>query len=183
LARSIRSAINQTFNGSEYEIILIDDCSTDGSDLIIKAFEEHIRVIRNDTNIGLAASCNKAIRSALGKFIIRLDADDFVHSDWLKIHQIFLASNKEIDATSSDYFEVDDKENIINRKCGVTWPIACNTMYRTDQIISLGLYKENLPREDFEFRQRFIKNGGQIYNICVPLYRYSRHEHNMTGNL
>lgn len=179
LARSIRSVINQSYNRDEYEIIVIDDCSNDSSRDIIDSHYGYIRPILNDKNIGLAASCNKAIKSALGKFVIRVDADDYIHHDFLKVHQLFLASNKEMDATSSDYYEVDLKENILRRKNGVTWPIACGIMYRTDQIIDLGLYDETLPREDVEFRQRFLKKY-QIYNIPVPLYRYTIHEESKT---
>jgi glycosyltransferase involved in cell wall biosynthesis len=180
LARSIRSVINQSFKKEDYEIIVIDDFSMDQSKQIIESFSGHIRAIHNPNNLGLAASCNKAIRDALGTFVIRLDADDYVHSDWLKIHHLFLSQNKEMDATSSDYLEVDERENVLIRKCGVTWPIACNTMYRVDHIIGLGLYDESLPREDFEFRKRFLEAKYQIYNIPLPLYRYTQHSMSLT---
>ena len=183
VARSIRAAINQSFDNKEYEIIVIDDCSTDKSNQVLAAFSDRIRVIYNDKNIGLAASCNKAIKSALGKYVIRLDADDFVHRDWLLILHSFLDSNKDMDAVSSDYLEVDEKENILKRKCGITWPIACSIMYRTDQIIDLGLYNETLPREDIEFRKRFLEAKHQIYNIPVPLYRYTQHNESLTKKI
>jgi len=184
LARAIRSVLNQSFNKGEYEIIVIDDASTDGSKHIIDAFPGQIRTIANDENIGLAASCNKAIQSALGKFIIRLDADDFVHNDWLKVHHLFISSNKDdMHATSSDYFEVDANENVICRKNGTTWPLACGTLLKLDHMIELGLYDGSLPREDVEFRQRYLKSGKQIYNIPVPLYRYTQHAGSFTKNL
>lgn len=178
LPRAVRSVINQSFSKDEYEIIIIDDCSTDNSKSIIKTFG-HVRRIYNKENMGLAASCNKAIKAALGKYIIRLDADDYVHHDFLKLHQLFLANNKDMDATSSDYYEVDLKENVLRRKNGVTWPIACGVMYRANHMFDLGLYDESLPREDVDFRQRFLKKY-QIYNIPVPLYRYTVHEDSKT---
>ena len=179
LARSIRSALDQSYPKSKYEVMVIDDCSTDNSRKIIESYGEQIRTIYNSKNEGLAASCNIAIRQALGSFVIRVDADDYIHNDFLKLHQLFLANNKDMDATSSDYYEVDLKEKIIRRKNGVTWPIACGIMYRVDQIIDLGLYDEILPREDVEFRQRFLKKY-QIYNIPIPLYRYTIHEESKT---
>lgn len=178
LPRAVRSVINQSFSKDEYEIIIIDDCSTDNSKSIMKTFD-HVRRIYNKENMGLAASCNKAIKAALGKYIIRLDADDYVHHDFLKLHQLFLANNKDMDATSSDYYEVDLKENVLRRKNGVTWPIACGVMYRANHMFDLGLYDESLPREDVDFRQRFLKKY-QIYNIPVPLYRYTVHEDSKT---
>jgi glycosyltransferase involved in cell wall biosynthesis len=144
LSRAIRSVINQSFSKDEYEIIVIDDYSTDHSKQVIDNYTDYVRWIFNDKNEGLAASCNKAISQALGKYIIRLDADDYVHHDFLKIHQLFLASNKDMDATSSDYYEVDLKENVLRRKNGVTWPIACGIMYRANHMVDLGLYDENV---------------------------------------
>ena len=55
-------------------------------------------------------------------------------------------------------------------------------MFRLDQIIALGLYREDLPREDFEFRKRFLDSGHQIFNIPVPLYRYTKHANSITTN-
>jgi len=78
---------------------------------------------------------------------------------------------------------LDDKEQTIRRKNGLTWPIACGVMYRLDHMIELGLYDEALPREDIEFRQKFLKSGKQIYNISIPLYRYTQHLDSMTKNL
>jgi glycosyltransferase involved in cell wall biosynthesis len=180
VARAIRSVLNQSFHRDEYEVIVIDDCSTDNSKSVIESFSGHVKAMYNDKNLGLAASCNKAIRAAMGKYVIRLDADDYVHKDWLLILHAYLAHNKDMDAVSTDYTEVDEKENILKRKCGITWPIACSVMYRTDQIIQLGLYDETLPREDFEFRKRFLEAKYQIYNIPVPLYRYTMHSNSLS---
>lgn len=182
LPRCIRSLVSQSYNTDEFEIIVVDDCSSDNSRNIMEVNRERIKPILNDENLGLAASCNKAIKSALGKFVIRVDADDYVHRDCLQVHQLFLANNKDMDATSSDYYEVDLKENILRRKNGVTWPIACGIMYRVDHLINIGLYDEKLPREDVEFRQRFLQKY-QMYNIPVPLYRYTMHEESLTRGL
>jgi glycosyltransferase involved in cell wall biosynthesis len=183
LSRAIRSLIGQTYDKNEFEILIIDDCSTDGSQDILSAFSANrqVRVIYNDQNLGLAASCNKAIRDARGKYIIRVDADDYVSADFLKVHHLFLSHNKgEMNATSCDYNEVDEKEDIIRRRSGVTFPIACGVMYKLDDIIDLGLYNETLPREDAEFRSRFLQSGRNIYNISIPLYRYTQHSGSMT---
>ena len=184
LSRAIRSLKGQSFNQNEFEVIVIDDYSIDNSREIIESIGSYIKPIYNESNLGLATSCNKAIRSAIGKYVIRLDADDYVTMDWLKVHHLFLAHNKgEMDATSSDYLEVDEKENPIRRKNGITFPIACGVMYKTDHMMELGLYDATLPREDVDFRQRFLKSGKQIFNIPIPLYRYTQHQNSMTKNL
>lgn len=184
LSRCVRSLINQSYNKEEYEIIVIDDASKDNSVEVIDNLKGYIKPILNTKNMGLASSCNKAISQALGKYVIRVDADDYVNVDFLKVHQLFLSNNKEdIQATSCDYYEVNTNEDIIRRRNGVTFPIACGVMYKTDDIINLGLYDENLPREDEEFRVRFLRSGKHIYNIPVPLYRYTQHLKSKTKNI
>lgn len=181
LPRCIRSLANQSFSKDEFEIIVIDDASTDDSKLYMDMYLDTIKPIYNTKNLGLAASCNKAIRQAMGKFIIRVDADDFVSRDTLKVHHLFLSHNKDdINATSSDYYEVDSNETVIRRRNGTTFPIACGIMFKLDDVLELGLYNENIPREDVDFRSRFLKSGRHIYNIPIPFYKYTQHSDSMT---
>ena len=184
IARSIRSVLNQSFNKNEYEILVVDDCSTDNSKNIISSFGGKIKNVYNEQNLGLAASCNKTIQSAMGKFFIRLDADDYVCRDWLLILHCFISNNKDdMDSISSDYLLVNEKETTIARKNAITWPIACGILFKTDDFIQLGGYNEQLKREDEDFRNRFLKSGKHIYNVPIPLYRYTQHELSLTKNL
>jgi glycosyltransferase involved in cell wall biosynthesis len=181
LSRAIRSVINQSLERKKYEIIVVDDCSIDDSRKVIENFYEHIKPIFNDKNLGLASSCNVGIKQAVGKYMIRVDADDYVCRDCLKTHHLFLENNKtEMDASSSDYFEVDEQENVIRRRSGVTFPIAAGVMYRTDDVFKLGFFDPSLPREDEDFRKRFLNSGRYIYNIPIPLYRYFQHKESMS---
>ena len=77
IERAIKSVLSQDYNGL-MEYIIVDDASTDGTDEVINRFADHpnVHIIRNDTNMGLASSCNRALRDAKGKYFIRLDADD-----------------------------------------------------------------------------------------------------------
>ena len=181
LSRAIRSAIDQNYPKDEYEIIVVDDGSTDSSRKILESYAGFVRVIYNEENIGLPKSCNIGIRQALGKYVVRLDADDYFHKDLLKVEQLFLAYNKEYNAVSCDYLELDDNENILGRKSGEDFPIACGIMFRLDNIISIGLYNEDLTiHEDIDLRKRFEKKH-TIKNITVPLYRYRKHGKSMTS--
>lgn len=184
IARAIRSSLNQSFNPREYEILVVDDCSSDNSREIIDTFRGKVKTIYNPVNIGVAASCNKAFKEASGKYTIRLDGDDFIAKDWLLILHSFISNNKdEMDAVCSDYLEVDEKEQVLRRKNGLTWPIACGILFKTDDLMLLGGYNETLPREDLDFRERFLKNKEQIYNVPIPLYRYTQHNNSLTKHL
>ena len=91
--------------------------------------------------------------------------------------------NEIIKPYDSDYYEVDVNENILRRKNGTTWPIAAGVTYKLDDVIGLGLYNEMLPREDIDFKKKFIQSGKQMYNIPIPLYRYTQHAQSLTKNI
>ncbi|MBK6877003.1 MAG: glycosyltransferase family 2 protein [Ignavibacteria bacterium] len=182
LARAIRSAINQSVNKNEYEVIVVDDASTDETQLVMEAFKGHIKPIILKKNLGLAAARNKGIRSSLGRYVVNLDADDYMDENLILVESMFLNSNPSWDAVSCDYIVVDDDENHIERVNGDELPIACGVMFRTDRLFEVGLYDEKFKmREEEDLRIRFQKDH-MIRNIELPLYRYRKHGNNMTKN-
>ncbi len=142
ISRAIRSALNQNFPKNDFEIIVIDDGSTDNTPNILKSFNKDIKVITFDKNKGLAAARNSGLRIARGRFVINLDADDYMHQDLLKVGILFLTLNNDIDAVSFDYIITDEHENHIERKSCKKDPIACGIMFRKEQLIEIGLYDE-----------------------------------------
>lgn len=182
LSRAIRSTINQSINKNEYEIIVVDDGSTDETQKVISTYSGWIRPVILKENVGLAAARNEGIKSALGRFVVHIDADDYIDENLILVETIFLNSNAAWDAVSCDYYLVDEKEKHLDRISGYATPIACGVMFRTDLLFEIGLYDENFKmREDEDFRIRFEKKH-KIYNIELPLYRYRKHENNMTNN-
>ncbi len=182
LSRSIRSAINQTISKRDYEIIVVDDASTDETQKVMAYHKGFIKPVILKKNSGLAAARNEGIKAALGRFVVNLDADDYIDENLILIETIFLNSNASWDAVSCDYFLVDESENHIERISGKEKPIACGVMFRTDLLYDVGLYDENFKmREDEDLRIRFEKNN-KIHNIELPLYRYRKHDNNMTNN-
>jgi len=75
LSSCIESIINQTYK--DFEIIIVNDGSSDRSESIIRSFsDDRIQYVKNDRNLGLIYSLNKGIDLAKGAFIARMDADD-----------------------------------------------------------------------------------------------------------
>lgn len=180
IGRALRSILNQSIDKSRYEIIVIDDASTDNSEKIIKKYSKEITLISNKKNLGLPASLNKGINNAKGRFVIRIDSDDYVHKDFLKIPYLFLTLNSDFDAVSLDYYKVDDRENIISKNNCITDPIGCGIMFRHENLVEIGLYDEKqLLHEEKELRLRFEKKYS-IKRIQLPLYRYRMHDSNMS---
>ncbi len=182
IGRALRSVLSQRADRDSFEIIVVNDFSTDRTRFALEVFEDEIRLLNNDTRMGLPRSLNRGIRRAKGQFIVRVDGDDYVHRDFLKILELHLRLNEEIDAVACDYLLVDDDEHILARKDCMAEPIACGIMFRIEQLIDIGLYDEDfLYREDEDLRLRFLSKY-QIERVKLPLYRYRKHENNMTND-
>ncbi len=76
IAESIRSVQQQTYEN--WELLIVDDCSPDDTDEVVKPFleDKRIRYLKNEKNSGAAVSRNRALREAKGKWIAFLDSDD-----------------------------------------------------------------------------------------------------------
>jgi glycosyltransferase involved in cell wall biosynthesis len=183
IGRCLRSLLSQRFPRDKYEIVVVDDCSADNTAVVLDTFGREIRVIRNERNLGLPASINKAIVSSRSKFVVRVDADDYVNAGFLDILHLFLAENPQFDAAACDYLLVDDREEVLARCDSMKEPIACGIMFRTDQLIDIGLYDESFLRhEDRDLRLRFLDRYA-IHHVPLPLYRYRRHDDNITNDV
>lgn len=89
---SIDSIIAQTYKN--WELIIIDDCSTDNSNEIIESYSEpRIRLLKNKTNLGAALSRNSGLREAKGKYIAFIDSDDIWVSEKLEKQVDFIKKN------------------------------------------------------------------------------------------
>tara|TARA_B100001057_G_scaffold499682_1_gene611280 strand:+ start:2243 stop:3487 length:1245 start_codon:yes stop_codon:yes gene_type:complete len=185
LARCLRSCFNQSLIRDLYEIILIDDCSTDNSIEIAETFkdERNFYLIKNNENLGVAASANKGILKSKAEFIVRVDADDFVSNDFLRFLVFYLEDNKSAFCVSCDYHYVDENENKYKRIKYDEIPVSCGVMYRKNKLIELGMYNEEFKhREEEELRAR-LGSLYKIQNLGISLYRYRKHDTNKTKQL
>lgn len=182
IGRCLRSLISQSIGINNFEIILVDDGSTDSSNKIYQAFSDEIRVIKHKKNLGLPTSLNTGIKNAKGRFLVRVDSDDYVNSEFLQILFLFMSENPDYDAVSCDYLLVDDKEQTLKRVNCLKNPIGCGIMFKTNHLIEIGLYNEKfLLHEEKELRARFEKKYS-ISRVPLPLYRYRKHSSNMTND-
>ena len=182
IGRCLRSLLKQTLDIDDYEIIVINDCSTDNTKKVISPFIGDINYLENNKKLGLPKTLNTGIKNAKGQFIIRVDADDYVHWDFLKILSMHLQLNLSIDAIACDYLLVDNHQNIISYKNCLEKPIGCGIMFKLEHLIDVGLYDADfLAREDEELILRFNKKYS-VSRVQLPLYRYRKHKHNLTND-
>ncbi len=182
IGRCIRSALSQKYPESNFEIIIVDDASTDRTRYALELFESDIRVLRNEVQKGLPGSLNVGIKAAKGRFVVRIDADDYVHSEYLNILTLHLLMNPHMDAAACDYYLVDDAEQHLRQVHCLKEPIGCGIMFRIEHLIELGLYDDGMKvHEDKDLMIRFIEKY-EVHRVALPLYRYRKHGDNMTND-
>ena len=180
IERCLRSCLDQSIPSHEYEIIVVDDGSCDNTAKILANYIDDIKIIQNESNMGLPYSANAGIQAAKAQYVVRVDSDDYIHKEFLNIGYLFLSLNHDFDSVCVDYYLVDEKGNIIQRKNSAQEPIACGIFYRKEYLVNVGLYDSKfLIHEDKEFRIRFDKKY-KIERIPLPLYRYRMHDNNIT---
>lgn len=183
IGRAIRSALNQTFDRSKYEIIVVDDGSTDRTDLILESFKNEISIIKNKKNIGLSKSLNKAILKSKGKYFLRLDSDDYINEEYINFLYNTIDLNKgSFDAVKCDYFKIDSNEVITERCNSEKKPIGCGIIFKINDLIKIGMYSPGKKIfEEIDLIERLTKNKNfKIFRLPLPLYRYKMHSKNMT---
>lgn len=184
IGRCLRSLNRQSLHYKNYEIVVIDDFSSDSSLKEIKKYKsKNIRLIKNKKNLGLAKSLNIGIKNAKGSLLVRVDSDDWVHEDFLNILSTFLFINQELDAVACDYVLTDEKEKNIKIENCDKKPIGCGIMFRTQQLLDLGLYDEKFQYAEEEALRKIFLKKYKITRIPLNLYRYRQHKANRSKNL
>lgn len=111
ISETIESVLSQTYDN--WEMIIVDDCSTDNTDDVVSEYsarDPRIRYIKNDTNLGAALTRNRALDEARGQWIAFLDSDDLWEPDKLE-QQINFMKNGNINFSYTGYCEIDENSN------------------------------------------------------------------------
>lgn len=175
---SIDSILNQSYNN--WELIIIDDCSTDGTyEYIIRYISNknanNIIVVRNLENFGCYVSLNKGICISSGDYITRIDSDDKYHRQKLKRQVDILNNNEKYIGTTAIYQHINNR-NITNKNTSIT------LMFRRDVINKIGYYDSVRVVGDSDFYLRLLKYYGKnsIYVYDKILYYVNKRPYSLT---
>tara|TARA_R110000824_G_scaffold215862_2_gene402387 strand:+ start:301 stop:918 length:618 start_codon:yes stop_codon:yes gene_type:complete len=178
IARCLRSCLSQV--NINHEVIVVDDCSTDDSLNSVEPFLNDITLLQTDKNSGVSIAANLGISRARGQFFFRVDADDYINKNMSYVMKLYLEANHDAFCVSSDYWMVDDYENMIERKYAENDNISCAIMYRRDLFLDLDGYNPDMRhREEEELRKR-LGEKYNIHHLKIPFYRYRMHNNNKT---
>ena len=184
ISESIQSVLSQTYG--EWELIIIDDCSTDHTPTIIKTFlatEQRITYVRNEDNKGVAFSRNRGVSIARGELIAFLDADDLMTPNKLDEQIPFMFKhNAPITYTASTFMDAVGKKYhyILPVRFKLTYQelLGQNLMSCSSVIVKKEwLTKYPFPEqpnihEDFVVWLRIVKEVGCAYGLNEPLLTY-----------
>lgn len=182
--RALASALAQTVPQDAYEILVVDDGSTDGSVAICERYQAHITLVCM-THRGLPTACNEGIRAARGDYLMRLDVDDELERTALAEASAILDRHPEAGFVTTDRWDIDDTTGT-RRRVHVDptnlydW-IAPGVLFRTQALREAGFY-DDLFWEEYDLFLRLLTRGQAAHHLAVPLYRYHRHPTSMTAN-
>ncbi len=181
IRNAIDSVLNQSFR--EFELLIINDGSTDRTEEIIRSITDPRIVLVNQANAGVAAALNTGIRHAKGEYIARFDADDICYPNRLELQYNFIRSNPEYVLLGSDVVYMDKNgvelfyyscightNEEIQTRIEFSCPfIHASVFYRTDIIRELGGYDlRGHTFEDYILWTKFIRKG-KVHNFSIPL--------------
>jgi len=181
IVESIESVMSQTYYN--WELVIVDDKSTDNSLAIVKSYaskESRIRLINLDINSGPTKARNRAIKEANGRYIAFLDSDDIWLSDKLQCQIAFLNENNLV-LTYSAYETMDENSRYINTRDCLPF-ITYKGMLKSNQIGNLTgiydvdffgkVYMENEGHEDYILWLKLLKQIDNTKGLTRVLARY-----------
>ena len=192
---AIASVLAQTH--SDFELLIVDDASTDGTAEAAAAFgDPRIRVLANELNLGQVPSLNRGLREARGEYVARLDADDVCLPDRLERQVAVLERDDTVALVGTWLDVVDERGRLWSKLRGrvrdypeFLFAILADRypwghpslMFRRDVVLALGGYDETLaPSEDKDLYRRLALDRREARCVEAALVRYRRHERQLS---
>jgi len=154
LADAIRSVFAQTFQ--DWQLILADDGSTDGSLGIARAVrDERVRILAGAQNRGVACVMNEIVRMARAEYVARLDADDLMHPERLERQLELLRSKPNLNVVGASIYTMDSANNPVGKRAST--PITARRLLQRNCVGQTSVTaRSSFLREnpyDTEFRR------------------------------
>ena len=189
IQKAIESVVSQTY--SNLEIIVVNDCSTDGTRGIVEklsAIDDRIIIINNEVNMKLPKSLNIGFERASGEYLTWTSDDNLYHTDALQTLADCLDSDPYIDLVYSDFsIKNMDGSLVTHIHAGgpemipFINPVGACFLYRKAIAEVVGGYDPTMfLAEDYDYWIRIFING-RIKHISKDLYDYGRHDKSLTA--
>ena len=192
LDAAVASIVNQTF--TEFEFVIVDDASTDGTWPALEAWaarDPRIVIVRNPTRLGMVGNANAAVRCSRGVLVARMDGDDVSAPERLGRQVDVLQSRPEVAVVGSLFIGIDgagravrprDRWRLLQHSPFHPFPHG-SAMFRRDAFEAVGGYRDvdDLPEDADLFRR--LAQHGTVVTLPDALYAYRYHAGNATTAL
>ena len=189
---AVKSAVNQTYDN--VEIVIVNDASTDNTEQILEELKrqyEDLVVLKNEVNLGVMNSRNKAISFSTGEYILPLDADDTIEPTYVEKAVKILDEKPDIGIVYCRARLFGDKneewnlpkfvyDEFIFRNC-----IFCTAMFRKTDFEKVGGFKDYMTYgwEDFDLWLSILELGRKVYQIDEILFNYRKDGESLTTEM
>ena len=188
LNECINSLLKQTYDN--LEILFIDDCSTTETYDYIENLSPKIKLIRNKVNLGCSKNAKKGFNLAKGKYIVKVDSDDYIDPTLIEKEVKILEENPDVGAVCCELKRFGKKTYVIKRpliwslKYAITKDLgnlcgyAGGMMFRSNLLSEIDIDTQFRVCEDFDFHLQILEKT-KIQSIHEILYYYRAHESNI----
>lgn len=189
LPQALDSALAQTY--PNVEVIVIDDCSTDNTEELMRTKYPHVKYIKHSFNKGLSASRNTGLQNGTGDYFMFLDADDWIDKDLVDL-SVQWFKTKNVDIVGVYQQEFGDRHEVHHFHPNPTHEdflngnkINCSSMFKRRVYETIGGYDERLKKgyEDWQYWLRATKAGFTVATIPLALFHYRIHKDSMIAGL
>lgn len=194
LEAAVDSVIDQSL--SEFEFIIVDDASTDSSEVLLESLakkDSRISLHRNATNLGYRKSLNIGLKIAKGKYVARMDADDVSLPYRLERQTDFLDAHGSVGVLGTGAYIVNSNGNIVGPRvmpsshgfilwwmCFTSPFIHPTVMIRRQLLNSVGGYNTDIVAEDYDLWWR-LSHVTRLHNLSEKLLHLRKHGNNQTS--
>lgn len=193
LSKAIESVISQLYKN--WELFIVNDASQDTTEIIAENYRQkypkQIKVISNTSTLGLQRNANNVLKLSNGRYIVRLDADDWFDEAAILLMVAKLESDEKIGIVYGNYFYTNEDGKIIDieKQINITDqnntefmppPHGACTMVRVRLLKSVGGYSEDIKAQDgWELWYKILQHA-KASRLVAPLFYYRQHQKSLS---
>ena len=165
ISQTIESALNQTY--PNYEILIVDDASSDGTELVIKKYlSDKVRYIRHERNLGPSITYNDGIRMSNSEYVTILDNDDILLPNHLELIMQEFKKDEHLDVVFSRLAVIDENNNCLNK---IQEPPFADKY----KLLNILFYIENkIPSPGIAFRKSLFNKIAMFNPNLILMHDY-----------
>jgi len=194
LETAIKSVLSQLY--TNWEMIIIDEASDDNTQAIADYFQsqypDQVKVVSNPAPVGLQKVANIVLGMAQGKYLMRLDADDWLDEGALLLMVAKLEADPDYGLVYGNYYYTDEKGHVLGAErrpklgeedaSGHLPPHGACTMVNTRALKTVGGYSEDVNAQDgWELWFKFLRRVKSV-QLDVPIFYYRQHQQSLSRN-